>query len=78
MQPYQERVIAEKCDLDGKISKLGAFMSGSVFPTIDHNEQRRLIRQLSIMVQYFDCLNERIAAWGSEPVKAFVAQHVGE
>jgi len=63
MAPHQERVVAEKAELDEKLEKLNAFGKGEIFPTLPAEEQERLIRQSKIMDQYSVVLGERIAAF---------------
>lgn len=61
--PHQERVIAEKSDLDEKIQKLGEFQAGERWSTVNPDEQERLSRQLGVMQQYSQILVELIAAF---------------
>ena len=63
MQAHQERVIAEKAELDDKLSKLTTFLTGSVFASLDKGEQARLIEQEAVMIQYSGILAARIAAF---------------
>lgn len=65
MQPFQERVVAEKADLDEKITKLAVFTNpnGPIFPTLPEDEQDRLNRQLTLMSNYSEVLGQRIAAF---------------
>lgn len=65
MKPYQERVTAEKQDLDGKIERLSSFLNSTVsgLPT---EERDRMNRQLETMMQYAAILGERIAAFPKE------------
>lgn len=63
MQPHQERVVAEKKDLDEKLSKLEAFFSNPTFGKLPVDEQARLSKQASLMHQYSEVLGERIAAF---------------
>lgn len=61
MQPYQQRVVEEKAQLDERIEKLAAFRNGEKFLAIsDLSEQRRLVEQLQIMREYSHILAERI------------------
>jgi hypothetical protein len=64
--PYQERVVVEKTELDGKIAKLDAFGRSPGFAKLHANEQIRLGRQLEIMEQYSKILGIRIAAFSNE------------
>ena len=63
MQAFQERVVAEKTELDEKIVKLDSFRAGKTFRTLPEDEQDRLNRQLSFMQQYSGVLADRIAAF---------------
>lgn len=60
MKEYQERVVAEKNELDGKIQKLIKFMGSTQFEDIDIKERERLIRQGEVMQLYSNILNGRI------------------
>lgn len=63
MQPHQERVVAEKAELDDKLTKLTAFFDSTIFSSLPDEEQTRLRRQAHFMWQYSDVLGERIAAF---------------
>lgn len=63
LEPYQQRVIDEKKDLDGKIKRLDAFVNSEKFPTLAKEERERMDRQFFIMQQYSEVLGERIAAF---------------
>lgn len=60
MQPYQERVVQEKKELDEKLAKLDAFGRTEQYTLLPVDEQGRLNRQHSIMEQYSQILQERI------------------
>lgn len=60
MQPYQERVVAERDDLQGKIDRLLAFINGDTFKTIGNGEQGRLREQFTHMDSYVAVLQRRI------------------
>ena len=64
-QPYQQRVIAERDELSGKLAKLTEFINSDCFTEIvpDERERDRLILQKSIMTAYLDLLNYRIDAF---------------
>ena len=64
-QPYQQRVIAERDELSGKLAKLTEFINSDRFTEIvpDERERDRLILQKSIMTAYLDVLNYRIDAF---------------
>lgn len=64
MQPHQERVINEKAELDGRLSRLKDFIDASpYFVPLPQEEKDRLIKQSEIMGQYSDVLGQRIAAF---------------
>jgi hypothetical protein len=63
LQPYQQRVVAEKAELDGKLDKLKAFLVADSFVAVNNAEQDRLLRQAKAMGEYSKILGERIAAW---------------
>lgn len=63
MAPHQQRVVDEKNELDGKITKLSDFSNGDIFKTLADDEKERLTRQFSIMRDYSAVLGERIAAF---------------
>lgn len=64
MQPYQQRVVTEKTELDIKIQALTDFTKKSTFNDVEHGEQRRMFRQLVAMQDYSRILGERITAFG--------------
>lgn len=63
MQPYQQRVLDEKRELDSKRSRLLLFLGSPSFATVSPDEALRLGRQADIMAQYSIVLAERIAAF---------------
>lgn len=63
MKPYQERVIAEKRELDERGDKLEQFILSDRFSALPAPEQERMKRQLEIMGEYSEVLGERIAAF---------------
>jgi len=62
MQPFQERVVQEKAELDEKIDKLVSFMN-SALAVVPFEEWERLKRQYVAMTEYSLILGERIAAF---------------
>lgn len=64
LPPHQQRVVAEKAQLDDKLSKLRAFMAREIFKTLPELEQERLSIQANAMEVYSFVLGERIAAFG--------------
>jgi hypothetical protein len=63
MQPHQERVVAEKAELDNKRGKLAAFVGTEPWRNLDEDEKGRLERQLEVMNEYSEILGDRIAAF---------------
>lgn len=63
MQPYQQRVVEEKRELDAKIDKLIPFIASSMYLKLDMAEQLRMKSQLEYMTAYSNVLGERIAAF---------------
>ena len=63
MQPYQQRVIEERQQLIERINKLRTFVSddNGPFSKLSMHEQDLLLRQLMVMEEYEDILNERIS-----------------
>lgn len=64
--PHQQRVVAEKLDLDEKRDRLAAFQASLLFSSLAREEQERLTRQAHIMAMYSSVLGERIAAFTRE------------
>lgn len=63
MQAHQERVVTEKKELDEKLERLTAFISGEIFPTLPEDEQDRMKLQADLMGQLSAVLGKRIAAF---------------
>jgi hypothetical protein len=63
MKPFQERVAAEKAELDERREKLIAFIHGEVFKTLPAEEQDRLSWQIDVMDEYSEVLRQRIAVF---------------
>lgn len=64
LQPHQQRVVTEKAELDEKLEKLKAFVTGEKFASVPEAEQARLVLQHNIMNAYSLVLEMRIAAFG--------------
>jgi len=62
LEPYQQRVIVEKKELDTKLDALTAFLSSGVIP-ITENEKNLLIFQHAAMSSYSKILGLRIDAF---------------
>ena len=63
MQAHEERVCAEKTELDEKIRKLQAFIGGTIFAGLSDRERSLLSIQLQHMTGYSDILTQRIAGF---------------
>ena len=64
LPPHQQRVLAEKLELDLRISALDPFIDRNpVFTTLPVDEQARLRRQLDVMHELSSILGERIASF---------------
>lgn len=63
MKPHEERVVAEKADLDVKIAALAAFVAREVYAGLPEVEQRLLALQLRYMTGYAGVLAMRIDAF---------------
>ena len=69
MEPYQERVVAEKRELDEKLSKLANFLFSDqdkrlvAVLEVMGDEHLRLLKQYCHMMDYSKILGERIAAF---------------
>jgi hypothetical protein len=63
LAPYQQRVVKEKAELDGKLEALCAFIKGERFMSLDVAERQRLLTQSRAMADYSVILGERIAAF---------------
>lgn len=63
LQPHQERVVAEKAELDDKIAKLEAFLRTDTYLKLDTDESIRLKDQHRFMIGYSNALARRIAAF---------------
>lgn len=65
MEPYQQRVIDEKKELDDKIEKLTSFLTNDEQRSkVSDQEADRMQRQLDCMNAYSGILGERIDAFG--------------
>lgn len=62
LPPHQQRVLDEKVELNGRLSKLDAFiLDNPLFAKLPPDEQERLGRQSQAMAVYSGILDERIA-----------------
>lgn len=63
-QPFQQRVIDEKTELDKRATALSDFIGlNELFLELDSAEQERLRVQNDLMWQYSEILGARIAAF---------------
>lgn len=60
---HQQRVIAEKAELDTRLNKLLAFFDSETYAELDFEEKDRLSHQGAAMKDYSTVLGERIAAF---------------
>lgn len=60
MDTYRVRMIAEKEELDVRIEKLTNFIGTGPYHALEHHDQYLLRRQLLVMSEYSDILNQRI------------------
>lgn len=60
MENYQVRVMNERRELNIKLEKLKAFIGTPAWDRLHINEQNRLIKQTSIMLDYEAILTSRI------------------
>jgi hypothetical protein len=61
--PHQQRVIAEKAELDSKISRLETFLVSDAYCKVPGDERLRLFHQAAVMTKYSEILAARIAAF---------------
>lgn len=67
LQPFQQRVVAERDELTLRTQKLMDFMDTDTFRGLGLAERARLYDQASAMTQYGNALAARIAAFGETP-----------
>jgi len=64
LQPYQQRVLDERLELEDRIEKLGVFLMAPGTPSkLGPEEMDRLNHQYVLMVGYWLVLDERIGAF---------------
>jgi hypothetical protein len=64
--PHEERVLAERNELQTKYSALCAFLGSNALNSVQQYERLLLMKQGVAMAEYLDILNERVelhAAW---------------
>lgn len=62
---FRDRVRAEAAELDDRITKLQAFLPTDTFQALPVEERGRLNAQFAAMLDYSNCLAERIKAFGA-------------
>lgn len=68
MEPYQQRVLDEKAELETRAKALSTFIGTSkIFAGLPETEQKLLREQCEVMWQYFEILEKRIALFPAEP-----------
>ena len=63
LQPHQKRVVAERTELEDRLGKLQAFITGEKFASVPDDEQGRLVLQHHIMTALALVLEQRIYAF---------------
>ena len=66
--PHQQRVVAERDELDTKVQALSAFLDSDSRPLVDPAELSRMSTQLYHMRQYLWILDARIVAFTTPPL----------
>lgn len=76
LPPHQQRVLAEKAELDERRAKLAAFTNGPIFGDLPEPERLHLNEQQRVMAEYSSILGARIAMFGvkaaEEPAAASI------
>lgn len=60
LQPHEQRVVAEKAQLDDRLAKLENFLNGDIVIKLPGNEIELLTKQRMIMQNLSDVLAQRI------------------
>ena len=63
LQPHQQRVVEERAELEDKLGKLQAFITGESFATLSDAEQGQLVLQHKLMKSYALILKRHIDAF---------------
>lgn len=64
LAPHQQRVVAEKAELDERREKLAVFINGPIFGDLPGPERLHLNEQQRVMAEYSSILGARIATFG--------------
>lgn len=70
--PHQERVVAERDQLNTRLTSLRAFIASDTFRQVERDERQRLMRQEAIMTEFAQVLTDRINAFTVVPTDDFV------
>lgn len=60
MQPYQERILIEKTELENKVKLLSEYINTKAFNKLNYENKHLLLVQLKAMYQYLHALISRI------------------
>lgn len=63
---HQQRVMAEKAQLNDRLGKLNVFCAGSIFQSLPQDERKRLEAQALAMTEYSLILLDRVQAFGGD------------
>ena len=66
LQPHQQRVVAEKAELDERLTKLRGFIQSPLFAGLPKAERDLLMEQEEYMHAYSEVLDRRIVLWGDK------------
>lgn len=61
LEPYQQRVVAESLELEGRWRRLDSFVSSRAFNDVSTEQAVLLVAQLKVMEEYLSILNQRIS-----------------
>lgn len=69
LQPYQQRVIDEKAELEKKAKALSEFIgTNPLFEKLDSTDQELMRSQCEVMWEYIEILAKRIERFGFDSV----------
>lgn len=63
LEPYQQRVVDEKNELDKKLKALNAMLKTPIFEKLNILEKKLLEEQAELMTRYSAVLKQRISMW---------------
>jgi hypothetical protein len=64
MEPWQERVVTEKSELDARINRLRAVLNNDTRYPLTHPQRDLMNRQLAYMLAYSSTPRDRIELFG--------------